>query len=96
MPHPFRPASLPQELIDEIDFHFSGLFRGQEPQTRCLWFDTETRRCRHYEFRPPICIEYELGGRSCLLRRREALRNGDAIMEPVHVDENSITKPDQS
>ena len=31
-PHPYRPDGLPQELIEEIDLHFSGLMRGQEPQ----------------------------------------------------------------
>ena len=71
-PHPFRPKNLPRELIDEIDNAFAGLTRGQESQESCLWFDPEQRACRHYEFRPQICRDYELGGRACLLRRREA------------------------
>jgi Fe-S-cluster containining protein len=69
--HPFRPADLPEELIREIDDHFGGLFRGQEPQERCLWFDPMARRCRHYEWRPQVCRDYELGGDACLSRRRE-------------------------
>lgn len=69
--HPFRPVDLPPELIAEIDDHFAGLTRGQEPQERCLWFDPALRQCRHYEYRPPLCREYELGGRACLLLRRE-------------------------
>lgn len=69
--HPFRPAGLPPELIAEIDDHFAGLVRGQEPQAQCLWFDTAQRQCRHYEFRPPLCREYELGGHACLTLRRE-------------------------
>ena len=73
-PHPFRPATLPDELIQEIDCAFSGLLRGQEPQQRCLWFDEQQRGCRHYEFRPPICREYELGGTACQQRRREERR----------------------
>ena len=73
-PHPFRPATLPEELIQEIDSAFSGLLRGQEPQQRCLWFDEEQRGCRHYEFRPPICREYELGRTACQQRRREERR----------------------
>lgn len=68
--HPYRPADLPAELIDEIDLHFSGLCRGQEPQERCLWFDPASRGCRHYEYRPQICRDYELAGRACLARRR--------------------------
>ncbi|HET6425127.1 MAG TPA: YkgJ family cysteine cluster protein [Planctomycetaceae bacterium] len=69
--HPFRPADLPTALIAEIDEHFSGLMRGQESQAQCLWFDPVVRQCRHYEFRPPLCREYELGGRACLALRRE-------------------------
>ena len=69
--HPFRPEGLPLELIREIDEHFLGLCRGQEPQERCLWFDTVARRCRHYVWRPQVCREYELGGPACLALRRE-------------------------
>lgn len=71
--HPFRPADLPQNLIEEIDHHFAGLTRGQEPQDRCLWFDPVGRACLHYEFRPQICRDYELGARACLQRRRDEL-----------------------
>ena len=67
--HPYRPPGLPEELIREIDEHFGGLFRGQEPPERCLWFDVEARRCRHYEWRPQVCRDYELGGFACLASR---------------------------
>lgn len=70
LPYPMRPAGLPAELIAEIDDHFLGLSRGQEPQERCLWFDPLRRVCRHYEWRPPICRDYELGGHACLEQRR--------------------------
>ena len=76
-PHPFRPANLPPELVDELNFHFSGLRRGHEPQESCLWFDHDTRQCKHHEFRPQVCRDYELGGRECLRRRREAVRSGE-------------------
>ena len=72
-PHPFRPANLPQHLIEEIDSHFAGLTRGQEPQARCLWYDINSRSCKHYEYRPQVCRDYELGGRACLQRRRDEL-----------------------
>jgi uncharacterized protein len=68
-PHPFRPAGLPEELVREIDAHFLGLNRGQEPQQRCLWFNAEARLCRHYEWRPQVCRDYELAGDACLARR---------------------------
>lgn len=67
--HPFRPVDLPAELIAEIDDHFRGLTRGQEPQAECLWYDRTTQRCRHYEFRPQVCRDYELAGPACLQRR---------------------------
>ena len=80
-PHPFRPALLPQPIVEEIDQSFSGLMRGQEPQDRCLWFDPVARACRHYEFRPQICRDYELGGRACLQRRRDEVKSGDRSSE---------------
>ena len=68
--HPHRPAELPADLIEEIDEHFLGLARGEEPQAQCLWYDAEAKRCRYYEWRPQICRDYELGGTACLLRRQ--------------------------
>jgi Fe-S-cluster containining protein len=68
-PHPFRPPGLPEPLAAEIDEHFAGLVRGQEPQARCLWFDSGARRCRHYDWRPQVCRDYELGGDACLRLR---------------------------
>ena len=78
-PHPFRPANFPQELVEEIDFHFAGLLRGQESQESCLWFDHVARACKHYDYRPQVCRDYELGGRACLQRRRDAVNSGDLI-----------------
>lgn len=71
-PHPQRPAGLPQDLIDEIDEHFLGLARGEESQQQCLWYDPQARCCRHYEWRPQICRDYELGGSACLAERQQA------------------------
>lgn len=68
--HPFRPDGIPEELIREIDDHFGGLARGQEQQEQCLWFDAVGRRCRHYEWRPQFCRDYELGGEACLALRQ--------------------------
>lgn len=76
-PHPFRPANLPQELADEINAHFSGLLRGQEPQDCCLWFDPVTRKCKHHEYRPQVCRDYEIASRECLRERKEAIEGGE-------------------
>ena len=67
--HPSRPVDLPEELIREIDEHFLGLHRGQEPLEQCLWYDAEKRRCRHYKWRPQVCRDYELAGEACLALR---------------------------
>ena len=37
----------------------------------CIWLDLETRRCRHYEHRPSICREFEVGGRWCRGHRKD-------------------------
>jgi Fe-S-cluster containining protein len=68
--HPFRPEGLPAHLIEEIDAQFLGLSRGQEDQEQCVWYDRAAHRCRHYEWRPQVCRDYELGGEACLARRR--------------------------
>jgi Fe-S-cluster containining protein len=40
--------------------------------TPCVWFDEPTRRCRHYEFRPRACREFEIGSPDCHDARRRA------------------------
>ena len=69
-PHPHQPEGMPQHLIDEIDSHFQGLARGEEPQDGCLWYDAAAKQCRHYAWRPKVCRDYELGGPDCLKLRR--------------------------
>jgi len=69
--HPLRPSGLPQSLIDEIDEHFQGLQRGQEPLDRCLWYDPAAKQCKHYQWRPQVCRDYELGGDACLDVRKK-------------------------
>jgi Fe-S-cluster containining protein len=40
--------------------------------TPCLWYDPQTGRCRHYEYRPRACREFEVGGSDCRDARRRA------------------------
>ena len=40
--------------------------------TPCVWFDATTRRCRHYEYRPLACREFEVGEQDCRDARRRA------------------------
>ncbi len=35
----------------------------------CVWFDSQTRRCRHYEQRPDACRRFEPGSTLCRLSR---------------------------
>lgn len=75
--HPHRPDGLPEELIREIDEAFGGLFRGHEPRAKCLWFDAERRQCKHHEWRPQVCRDYEVGGQACLAEREAWMRHRD-------------------
>jgi hypothetical protein len=36
----------------------------------CLWLDRETGRCRHYQYRPEVCRDFEPGDEDCLAARR--------------------------
>jgi uncharacterized protein len=40
--------------------------------TPCVWFDAETRKCRHYEYRPLACQMFEVGDEDCRDARRRA------------------------
>jgi len=69
-PYLYRPKNLPEELAREIDHYFAGLKRGEEPVDHCLWFDVETRKCKHHQWRPQVCRNYQVGCESCLNERR--------------------------
>lgn len=63
--------SLPQELKDEIDTYvMSPRYNDTHP---CFWLDGNGR-CRHYEHRPEICRDYELGGEACLAEREHLIQ----------------------
>jgi Fe-S-cluster containining protein len=63
-----RWRDMPPQLRDELKAYYDGLLagtgedRGGRP---CLWLDMETRRCRHYEWRPSICRDFQVGEDSC-------------------------------
>lgn len=42
--------------------------RGDQ-ELPCVWLDLQTRQCRHYEHRPDICREFEMGSPECLDHR---------------------------
>ena len=71
--------TMPEEVRAElIDYNAAVLAGTVEDRTEeivpCLWFDETTRRCRHYEWRPRICRDFERGQPTCL-----AIRKGEGL-----------------
>jgi Fe-S-cluster containining protein len=69
---PFQPGEeaaldVPAELLQPIqlriaaDQHFDLL--------PCVWLDTQTLKCRHYDLRPQACRDFAIGSQLCLLCR---------------------------
>lgn len=55
---------MPRELRKA---HAEAVLALVEDPTRkpCLWLDSETKRCRHYEWRPTVCRVFKVGGEIC-------------------------------
>ena len=66
---PGELAKLPQALRTELKDFYANVRDSLPEEWPCLWLDQETKRCRHYDLRPPICREFEMGGEACLLYR---------------------------
>ena len=68
---------LPEELREELAFHQREEQRlGSTRHERglpCIWYDPETNRCRHYEYRPDACRHFPVGGEGCLFWRERSL-----------------------
>jgi uncharacterized protein len=64
-----RPDLLAELEADERARRASG---GPFYDTPCFWYDPETRRCRHYDYRPLACREFVIGEDDCLDARRRA------------------------
>lgn len=67
------PATIKRKLRE----YYQRMWRKETPDRTgfdmpCLWFDEATKRCRHYEWRPDICREFEVGGEGCLEWRSSA------------------------
>lgn len=61
---------LPAELVNELLTYWAP-GSGPKDVGPCIWLDLATRRCRHYEYRPDICQEFERGSLDCLNWREE-------------------------
>ena len=69
-------ARAPRKVREELRDYYHAVQRGEiadrsGQDVPCLWYDEVTRRCRHYEFRPTICREFEAGGEECAAWRRK-------------------------
>ena len=62
---------LPDVLKAEIDAAWAA---GVESfaEKPCIWFDSESRRCKHYEWRPAVCASFEPGNPFCVEIREAA------------------------
>ncbi|MEM7783375.1 MAG: YkgJ family cysteine cluster protein, partial [Planctomycetota bacterium] len=41
---------------------------GNEPSSfdgPCIWLNMETRLCKHHQFRPSVCRDFDAGSRDC-------------------------------
>ena len=58
------PADLKSTLLAYIDSY------QPPPQGEldgpCIWLDRESGLCKHHQFRPQVCREFQTGGRGCL------------------------------
>ena len=58
---------------------------GSDPQSfdgPCIWLDLDSRRCKHHEFRPRVCRDFEIGSSGCRQWRR------------YYRDKISVNRPD--
>ena len=67
-----RWIDLPQPLVGEIEAHLKALGGDENADfgQACIWFDPQKKNCRHHEFRPQLCRDFEIGSEACLRVRR--------------------------
>jgi len=69
--------SLPQDLKSEwLEFVERYEPSGKQNSVHalddaCFWFDMESRKCKHHEFRPRVCRDFEVGSEPCIEWRAE-------------------------
>ena len=57
------PDDVKQELLDYIASYKKPA--DDDLDGPCFWFDMETRRCKHHEYRPRVCRDFEVGSKGC-------------------------------
>ena len=69
---PFKPGEeavrdVPEEYLKPVreriaaDQHFELI--------PCVWYDSASKRCRHYDYRPKACRDFEPGSDLCRISR---------------------------
>ena len=61
---------LPGHLKDEINEHVASLEEADMFQP-CIWFDKQSLGCRHYDYRPQMCRDFEVDSEHCRRMRVE-------------------------
>lgn len=58
------PKNIPDALVQEVQQYILDVIHQKTPDRMtarlpCSWLDLETMLCRHYEFRPKLCREFD-------------------------------------
>jgi Fe-S-cluster containining protein len=69
---PFQPGEevargVPDELLIAVEQRIAA--DQQFDLLPCVWLNTATRRCSHYDFRPQACRDFEINSDLCRLSR---------------------------
>lgn len=64
---PFLPDELNELPVDLREDYLAQCekIEWDDDERPCFWFDVESKRCRHYENRPEVCQEFEVGCDAC-------------------------------
>jgi Fe-S-cluster containining protein len=69
---PFEPGEeavlgVPDQLLTAVTERIAA--DQQFEPLPCVWFNTQTRQCLHYQYRPSACRKFEIGSDLCRLSR---------------------------
>ena len=76
---PFEPSEV-KSLPEDVRVSLGAVRQSRTLQLKvhgtdfipCGWFDMETRQCRHYEYRPQVCRDFDAGSTYCQNLRIDA------------------------
>ncbi|MCE9531847.1 MAG: YkgJ family cysteine cluster protein [Planctomycetes bacterium] len=74
-----RWRDMPDELRATLIAQYEGMLDGTIVEipndvTPCIWLNQTTRQCGHYDWRPQICRDFQMGSGAC-----RAMRQGEGI-----------------